>query len=81
MGFAPLNPSYGPPAAGYFGPAKYQMIKPTTGRISISRTQSTFAPVDAPLCTTFTIAQMSSTRTMRPSTRFYGRLTRDSTLG
>ena len=45
---------------------KPQMISPTTGRMTINSTQSTFLPVSALLRTMLAIAQMSRSRMSSP---------------
>jgi hypothetical protein len=60
--FVPLADRY----RVFLGPAKNQMMNPSTGRISTSTVHSTLRPVVAELEKMFTIAQMSATRTMSP---------------
>ncbi|MOA68582.1 hypothetical protein D3C78_1962690 [compost metagenome] len=45
-----------------------QMIRPSTGSRMINNTQTSFIPVLAPLLKTLMIAQISSTRMIRPTT-------------
>jgi hypothetical protein len=60
-------PCYAPRlAAPERGPRKYQMIKPTTGRMTTSTIHSAFFSLDALLPKILMIAHMSATRINRP---------------
>jgi hypothetical protein len=63
------------------GPAKNQMMNPTTGRMMIRSVHRTLLPVEAGLPITLMIAQMSRPSTIRPKMNSKAASSRCATAG